>query len=157
MSGNENVGLLQQRLIEARVFKAVLNALEREIGAQRARSLVASVVRDLAFEKGRELRRQHPEGGIRVLADLWKSFGEGGALDVELVEKTDDSLRLRVNRCGYAKAYQEMGLADLGYVLSCERDEPLLKGFSDDITMERSGPTIMEGGDHCDIIYRVRK
>jgi hypothetical protein len=157
VSGNEKVGLLQQRRIEANIFKAVLNALEKEMGADRARSLVASIVRGLAFEKGRELRKQHPEGDICALAGLWQSLGEGGALDVELIEQTDDCLCLRVKRCGYAEAYQEMGLADLGYMLSCERDERLLRGFSDEITLERSFPTIMEGGDHCDVIYTVKK
>ena len=151
-----NVGLLQQRCIEAKVFTAFLKALEKEIGKERARSLVASVVRDLAFEKGRELRVQCPNGDITALADLWQSLREGGALDVEFVEQTDTCLHLHVARCGYAEAYQEMGLADLGCLLSCDRDEPLLRGFSDEITLERSRP-IMEGGDCCDILYRVKK
>lgn len=157
MRGNENVGLLQQRRIEAQVFKAVLNALKREMGAEKARSMVASIVRDLAFERGREFRKQFPEGDIRALANLWKNLGEGGALDIDFIEQNDDRLVLRIKRCGYAEAYREMGLADLGYVLSCERDEPLLRGFSDDITMEHASPTIMEGGNFCDIIYRVKK
>jgi hypothetical protein len=50
--------------------------LEKEMGAEKARSLVASIVRDLAFERGRELRKQYPEGGIRALANLWKNLGE---------------------------------------------------------------------------------
>jgi hypothetical protein len=152
----ENVGLLQQRRIEANIFKAFLTALEKEMGAEKARSLVASVVRDLAFEKGHEFRRLNPKGDINALANLWQSLSEGGALDIEFIEQTDSRLHFRVKRCGYAEAYREMGIADLGCLLSCDRDEPLLRGFSDEITLERSR-TIMEGADYCDIIYMVKK
>ena len=156
MSGNENVGLLQQRCIEAKIFKAFLTALEREFGMEKARSLAATVVCDLAFEKGREYRKLYPEGTIDALANLWRSFAEGGALDVEFIEQNQDCLRFRIKGCGYAEAYREMGLADLGCLLSCDRDEPFLKGFSDEITLDRSR-TIMEGGSYCDFVYRVKK
>jgi hypothetical protein len=156
VSGNESVGLLRQRCIEAKIFKAFLTALEREFGAEKARSLAASVVRDLAFEKGRECRKLYAEGNIGVLANLWRSFAEGGALDAEFIEQTEDCLRFRIKRCGYAEAYREIGLADLGCLLSCDRDEPFLRGFSDEITLDRSR-TIMEGGSYCDFVYRVKK
>jgi len=148
--------LLQQRRIEAKIFQAFLIALEMELGAEKARALAASVVRDLAFEKGREYRKLHPAGDIDSLAGLWRSFAEGGALDVEFFERTGDCLRFRVKRCGYAEAYEEMGLAGLGCLLSCDRDEPFLKGFSDEITLERSR-TIVEGGGYCDFVYRLKK
>jgi hypothetical protein len=156
VSGNVKVGLLQQRCIEAKIFKAFLTTLEREFGMGKARSLAATVVCDLAFEKGREYRKLYPEGTIDALANLWRSFAEGGALEAEFIEQDQDCLRFRVKRCGYAEAYREMGLADLGCLLSCDRDEPFLKGFSGEITLERSR-TIMEGGSYCDFVYRVKK
>jgi hypothetical protein len=156
VSGNEDMGLLQQRCIEAKIFKAFLTALEREFGTEKARSLAASVVRDLAFEQGREYRELHPEGNIGALADLWRSFAEGGALDVEFIEQTEDCLRFRIKRCGYMEAYREKGFADLGCLLSCDRDEPFLKGFSAEIALDRSR-TIMEGCSYCDFVYRVKK
>jgi hypothetical protein len=156
VSGSENAGLLEQRRIEAKVFKAFLIALEREFGADKAQSIAASVVKDLAFEKGREFRKLHPKGDIGALADLWRSFAEGCALDIEFIEQDKDCLSFRIKRCGYAEAYREMGLADLGCLLSCDRDEHFLKGFSDEITLDRSR-TIMEGGSYCDFVYRVKK
>jgi L-2-amino-thiazoline-4-carboxylic acid hydrolase len=156
MGENESVGLLQQRRIEARVFKAFLTVLELEFGAEKARSLVASVVRDLAFQKGREYRKLYPKGNIGALANFWQSFAEGGALDIEFIEQTESCLSFRIKRCGYAEAYREMGLADLGCLLSCDRDEPFLKGFSDEIALDRSR-TIIEGGRYCDFVYRAKK
>ena len=156
MNEEKGVPLLQQRRIEAKIFQAFLLALESELGAGKARSLAASVVSSLAFEKGREFRKLHPGGDISALAELWQALSEGGALDVEFFEQTGDCLRFRVKRCGYAEAYKEMGLADLGCLLSCDRDEPFLRGFSDRISLDRSSP-IMEGGSYCDFLYRVRK
>jgi hypothetical protein len=156
VSGNESIGLLQQRRIEATIISAFLAALEREFGEDTARSIATSVVRDMAFEKGREYRKLHPRGDLDAVAELWRNFAEGGALDVEFFEQTGDCLKFRVKRCGYAEAYRDMGVAGLGCLLSCDRDEPFLKGFSDGITLERSR-TIMEGESFCDFVYRVMK
>ena len=150
-------GLLQQRRIEARVIKAFLTELERRFGMETARSIAGSVVRNLASESGREYREIHPRGDIGALADLWRSLSEGGALDVEFIEQTVDCLKFRIKKCGYAEAYRDMGLADLGCLLSCDRDEPFLEGFSNgDITLERSR-TIMEGESVCEFVYRLKK
>ena len=150
-------GLLQQRRIEAKVFKAFLIELERQFGTDTARSIARSVVHNLALESGREYRAMHPKGDIGALADLWRNFSESGALDVEFMEQTEECLKFRVKRCGYAEAYCELGLADLGCLLSCDRDEPFLEGFSNGrITLERSR-TILEGESVCEFVYRARK
>jgi hypothetical protein len=39
---------------------------------------------------------------------------------------------------------------------SCDRDEPFLKGFPDEIALEQS-LTIMEGKSGCGFVYRVKK
>ncbi len=71
----ENVGILQQRLIEANVIRAVYNSLAKEFGIERARGLVAQVIGELAFEKGRELRKARPAGDLTVLIELWQTLG----------------------------------------------------------------------------------
>ncbi len=153
----QHVGILQQRLIEANVIRPFYNALANEFGIERARTLVGQVIGELAFERGRELRKAHPAGDMAILVELWQTLGRGGALDIDFIKQSQDCLHLRVDRCGYADAYKEMGIStDLGALLSCARDEPLLKGFSDEITLERSR-TIMEGAKSCELIYRVKK
>ena len=150
----ERIDILQQRRIEARVIHAVYTALVAEFGTERARSLVAAVIDKMAFEKGRELRALHPAGDLSALANLWKILGEGGGLDIDFIEQNKDCLHFRVTRCGYAEAYREMGIPDpLGILLSCARDEQLLKGYSDEITLCRSR-TILEGETFCEFLYR---
>lgn len=156
VTGKSGVSLLQQRRIEAKIFQAFIAALESELGAEKARSIAKSVVWSLAFEKGREYRKMNPGDAIDALVGLWQELADDGALDVEFIEQTGSCLKFRVKRCGYAEAYDEMGLADLGCLLSCDRDEPFLKGFSDEIALERS-LTLMEGNGCCDFVYRVKK
>lgn len=153
----ESIGILQQRRIEANVINAFYTRLAQEFGVERSRILVANVIDHLAFQKGRELRRLNPAGEMTALFELWRKLGSGGALDVQFIQNRNNCLHLRVDRCGYAEAYREMGIGtELGTILSCSRDEPLLKGFSDGIMLERS-QTIMEGANYCELIYRVKK
>jgi hypothetical protein len=50
---------------------------------------------------------------------LWAG---GGSLDIQIVCQSDDHLDFNVTRCQYAEFYQQMGLADLGYRVHCNRD-----------------------------------
>ena len=52
--------------------------------------------------------------------------------------------------------YRELGLEELGYTLSCNRDGSLLAGFAPDVEFTRT-QTIMQGASHCDFRYRKRK
>ena len=45
-----------------------------------------------------------------------------------------------------------MGLADLGAVLSCNRDGSLCQGFNSAINLSRT-QTIMQGATHCNFRY----
>ena len=52
--------------------------------------------------------------------------------------------------------YRRLGLADLGPLLSCNRDGSMIEGFDPDIEFRRT-QTIMQGATHCDFRYRVKK
>ena len=49
-----------------------------------------------------------------------------------------------------------MGLCEIGHILSGTRDGDFCIGFQPDIELERS-QTIMQGADHCDFRYRMKK
>jgi len=44
-------------------------------------------------------------------------------------------------------------MQDLGAVLSCNRDAELVKGFGENIVLEREN-TIMQGADCCNFKYK---
>ena len=47
-------------------------------------------------------------------------------------------------------------MAELGAVLSCNRDYALIEGFNGEVDLTRT-QTIMEGAAYCDFRYRLRQ
>ena len=64
----------------------------------------------------------------------------------------DDRLDFNVTRCRYAEFYKELGLADLGYLVHCNRDHAMIDGFNPDLKLTRT-QTVMEGASHCDFRF----
>jgi L-2-amino-thiazoline-4-carboxylic acid hydrolase len=56
-------------------------------------------------------------------------------------------------RCRYAEMYRAMGLAELGALLSCNRDGAFCEGYDPRLKLERT-QTLMGGASHCDFRYR---
>lgn len=146
------IGILQQRRIEAGVIKPLVQAFEKELGREKTRAIVAEVIKELAREKGRELAAAAPDTGLKAFAALHEPWRRGGALEIEVLKETGEEYHYNVTRCRYAEMYRELGLEDLGYTLSCNRDAALVQGFNPDITFQRT-QTIMQGAPFCDFRY----
>ena len=58
-------------------------------------------------------------------------------------------------RCRYAEMYRSLGIAEVGALLSCNRDFSLVEGFNPDIALTRT-QTIMQGASHCDFRFVAR-
>jgi L-2-amino-thiazoline-4-carboxylic acid hydrolase len=69
--------------------------------------------------------------------------------------KSETELQVNVTRCQYAEFFKELGLPELGYLLSCNRDFAMVQSLDAKITLQRT-QTIMEGASHCDFRF-VRK
>ncbi|MNH38953.1 hypothetical protein D3C79_1000590 [compost metagenome] len=52
--------------------------------------------------------------------------------------------------------YQEMGLGEIGHLLSCNRDEVFIVGYDSNVSLERT-TTIMGGAARCDFRYRLKE
>ena len=72
-----------------------------------------------------------------------------------MLEASEDKLDFNVTRCRYAEMYQDMGLGDIGHLLSCNRDGDFCVGYNPEINMTRT-QTIMKGADHCDFRFRIK-
>ena len=150
---NARIGVLARREVEARLLAPVLAAFAQEIGAERARAILARAIEGIARAQGAALAEQL---GGNDLADFVRSFSEwtkGGALEVELSENSEGAFCFNVTRCRYAEMYEALGMREFGTMLSCARDLALLEGFSQDLILERT-QTIMEGAPYCDFAYR---
>jgi L-2-amino-thiazoline-4-carboxylic acid hydrolase len=49
-----------------------------------------------------------------------------------------------------------LGIAEVGALLSCNRDFSLIEGFNPDIELTRT-QTIMQGASHCDFRFKLKK
>ena len=79
----------------------------------------------------------------------------GGALEVEVLREADERFDFNVTRCRYAEMYNEMGMGDIGHLLSCARDGSFCTGYDPRIELER-GATIMGGAKHCSFRYSFK-
>ncbi|RUL86709.1 L-2-amino-thiazoline-4-carboxylic acid hydrolase [Tautonia sociabilis] len=147
------IPLLQRREIEARIVAPLVSAVIEELGEERTLALLRRVVEQLARESGAELAKSVGEAGLAAFSKTLDLWTEGGALEIEWLERSDDRLDFNVTRCRYAEMYRQLGLGDLGSRLSCCRDAALAGGFDPNITLSRT-QTIMEGAPFCDFRFR---
>ncbi len=91
-------------------------------------------------------RRAKP---LPILPDPWRTGRRETPCSSSSWNNRQDCLSYNATRCRYAELYQSLGLTELGRILSCSRDEPLLEGFNPQISFVRS-QTILEGAPFCD-------
>jgi hypothetical protein len=147
------IPMLERRRIEAAILKHVYDSLRQSHGADVARTTLADAVRRSSVEQAAEFAAK--AGGktsMQTFIDrqaLWKA---GNALTVEVKEQTDKSYVYNVTRCRYAEMYREMGLGDIGHLLSCQRDGTFCEGYDKRLKLTRT-QTLMQGASHCDFHY----
>ena len=146
--------ILEQRRIEANVIKPIYEEMVAELGAERARSILGAAIRRNAIAQGKAYADAGTGptslAGFHALLPQWTA---NGALEVEMLEEGSRTVRYNVTRCRYAEMYREMGLAEIGHLLSCGRDGTFCTGYDERIELERT-QTIMQGASHCDFRYR---
>lgn len=148
------VGILVRREIEARIAGPLIKAFMKELGDEKALAIVKDVIVHLAQESGELLRAFTGGDSLEDFGKALPLWSRDDALQFELLEQTARKVSLNVTRCRYAEMYKELGMADLGYVLSCARDFALVEGFNPKITLTRT-QTIMEGADYCDFRFEM--
>ena len=145
--------ILEQRRIEATVIKPIYEEMVAQLGTERARDILGSAIRKAAIAQGASLAGTVERGlpGFIRLFERWKA---GDALEVEVLRESEDRFDFNVTRCRYAEMYREMGLGEIGHLLSCGRDGAFCDGFDPNIRLERTR-TIMGGASQCDFRYSV--
>ena len=150
------IGVLKRRTIEARVIAPLVAAFAEEFGRERVMAVAQRVIREIARDQGAGLATTvggnslpHFEGTL----DRWRA---DDALEIEVRQSTEESFDYDVTRCRYAEMYRDLGIPELGAVLSCQRDGALIEGFNPDVQLTRT-QTIMGGASHCDFRYRLTR
>jgi hypothetical protein len=146
---------LQRRKIEGRVLIPFIEACREKFGEGPTRELVVATIRRLAAQDGARWADTYGAdiASLRQVAD--KVWAGGGSLEIEVVGQDADHLDFNVTRCRYAEFFKELGLADLGYLVHCNRDHAMIDGFNPELELART-QTIMQGATHCDFRFRAK-
>ena len=153
---NETIGVLTRREVEARILGPVIEALGNELGRDRVLAVLRDTIVKIAEDQGALLAEHMGGNSLRQFCDSLEFWTKDDAMEVDLIEQTDEVFSFNVTRCGYAELYEKLDILELGTTLSCARDFALIRGFNQDITLKRS-QIIMEGAPHCDFRYKLEK
>lgn len=151
----KDLPIIHLRRIEANVIKPIFEEMVKELGHDRAREILGRAIANNAIAQGRDLAETSGVSrDLEGFAALLPNWQKEDALQIEVLEQAEDRFHFNVKRCRYAEMYRDMGLGEIGDLLSCGRDGAFCIGFNPQIKLERS-QTIMQGASHCDFRYRM--
>lgn len=153
MTTAADMAMLERRRIEAMILKHVYETVKESHGKEVAASTVAAAVKRSSIEQAQALAAA--VGGrtsMQTFIDRQEQWRRGDALEIEVIEASPARYRYNVTRCKYAEMYREMGLGEIGHLLSCQRDGTFCEGYDERLKMQRT-QTIMQGASHCDFDY----
>jgi hypothetical protein len=150
---NALIGVLTRREVEARILAPMIEALGARFDRDGVLEVVRETVVSIARQQGRELQHQMGGNSLIHFAGSLTAWTQNGALELDILEQTENAFSFNVTRCRYAEMYRQLGIPELGDILSCSRDFALVEGFNPRIRLERTR-TIMQGAPYCDFRYR---
>ena len=146
------IGVLKRREIEARIIGPIVEALAQEFDRERVLAIVAETIINVARKQGAERADAMGDDSLIAFDHSAGDWRKGNALEIEVLEQNEDRYDFNVTRCRYAEMYRSLDMAELGAVLSCNRDYSLVEGFNPEIQLERK-QTIMQGAPCCTFRY----
>ena len=151
----DDIPTLTKRRLQADVIKPIYEEMLIELGDEKAQSILDNAIRKAAIEEAGEFASKTPSGktSLRSFIDLFELWTAGGALEIEIHEESEARFSFDVIRCQYAETYREMGMGQIGHLLSCNRDASFCEGYDPNIKLDRQ-QTIMNGADRCTFRYR---
>jgi hypothetical protein len=148
------IGVLKRRTIEARILAPVIKAMAAEFGTDRVHAVLSRVIVEIAKSQGAAMAARCDGNSPADLAGTLDQWKADGALEMDVLEQNDEKLSYNVTRCRYAEMYRELGIPELGAILSCGRDAALIEGFNPMVQLRRT-QTLLGGASHCDFRYRT--
>jgi hypothetical protein len=146
---------LMRREIQAPIAACLIGGFASVLGHDKAVEAATSAIQADALTAGRMMADKFGGNTLkelgRVVREMWS---EDDAIVISMLEESDKLLSFDVTRCRYVELYDRMGMRELGYCLSCSRDESFAQGFNPRIRLART-KTIMEGAPCCDFRFTL--
>lgn len=150
------IPMLARRRIEAEILKHVHDMLKKTHGVDVAGKIIADAVRKSSMPQAAEFAtkswRQHLDADVRRSSGPLDRRRRVGNRTSRSRPRRATSSASRAGR--YAEMYREMGLGEIGHLLSCQRGATFCEGYDKRLKLRRT-QTIMQGASHCDFDYRL--
>ena len=148
------ISVLEQAKIQAQVLVPLVKALQAELGEERANAVVRKALGDIYRRLGEQWWQANESKHVgENMARAFAAFAKGDAIDYSVRAQSQDAYEIDVTGCRYAEMYREMGLGEIGHLLSCQRDATFCEGYDKRLKLTRT-QTIMQGANHCDFRYK---
>jgi hypothetical protein len=146
---------LQLREIQAPIAAGLIKEFAKTVGFEKALEMATVAIRTDALTAGKRMAEKLGSNTLKDLARLVRElWSKDDAMTVEFLVEAGPSLHFNVTHCEYAELYRKLGILELGYCLSCSRDDPFVKGFNSQIQLVRT-QTIMQGAAYCDFRFML--
>jgi hypothetical protein len=146
---------LKRRQIQGPLVARLIRAFGEKMGHDKAVEVATAAIRADAIASGKMLAEKYEGSSMAALARVVREeWAEDGAMTLRFLAETDQALSFDVIRCGYAEAYEALGIRDLGFCLSCNRDGSFATGFNPRMRLVRT-QTIMQGAPYCDFRFTL--
>jgi hypothetical protein len=150
----QQIGVLTRREVEARILIPVIEALGNSFGREDVVKVLGDTIVEIARGQGAELAAAMGGNSLSDFIASLQFWTQDNALEIDVLKQDDSNLHFNTTRCRYAEMYKDLGIPELGCLLSCNRDYALIEGFNPEIKLTRT-QTIMEGAPYCDFRYSM--
>jgi hypothetical protein len=148
--------IIARRRIEAEILKHVYDVLRESHGEEAARAAIGAAVSRSAIQQGERFRAAlGRDPGFEDFAAIMPNWTANDSLRIDIKAQDAERLDFDVTRCRYAEMYRQMGLGEIGHLLSCNRDGDFCVGYNPKMQLTRTH-TIMQGAKSCDFRYRMK-
>ena len=145
--------MIERRRIEAEILREVYKSATALVGKEQAKTIIENAVRTSAIEQARQFAALSPGGtSLASFVDIQKYWTAENALEIQTEQSDATHFEFKVTRCRYAEMYKDMGLGEIGHLLSCNRDGSFCEGYDPKLKLTRT-QTIMGGASHCDFKF----
>jgi len=153
---NEDISLLDEVKLQARVLFPIVQAMREELGEQRANSIVLNALRGWSRNTiqnlGTKVKGSPREKWTSITTSSMPRIGTD--IDIEWIKQDPNEIDFNVTGCRYADFFRGHGEAELGSVLLCDTDLHVAELGAPEVRFSRT-QTIMEGAKCCDFRYRI--
>ncbi len=151
------ISQLKRREIQAPIAACLIRGFITLVGREEALAIATAAIQADALAAGKTMAEKVGTNSLSVFAALIRNiWAEDDAITLDVLEETDQIFNFNVTRCRYVETYEQAGMKDLGYCLSCSRDESFARGFNPRIRLTRTG-TIMQGEAACDFRFLLEQ